>query len=307
MSTFDLHGVVPPVVTPLADDGSVDHDALKRLIDSIVGAGAAGAFVLGSSGEGPWFPIVEQARVVRSAAAAASGRIPVLVGVLEASTERVLEAADRAAGEGADAIVATTPYYFASDGASLERHFERILDRASLPVVLYNIPQMTHNRLDAAIVEPLLDAARLVGIKDSSGDDPTLRSLLDLKVARPSFRVLQGAERGALTALRAGADGIVPGLGNLATRTFVELADAVASGRDSDADALQRRIDELWTLHERGPWLACLKFAVSVAGYGSGRTLAGDRLDEGARAQVAATYQRYVAAEGRAEPTTDEG
>lgn len=296
-------GVVPPVVTPLTDDGRIDYDALERLVGTMIDAGVAGVFVLGSSGEGPWFPLGEQARIVRTAVSAAAGRIPVLAGVLEPSTERVLEAIERAASEGADAVVATSPYYFSCEGVALVRHVERILDRSSLPVVLYNIPQMTHNPLGAITVEEVLTAERLVGIKDSSGDPDALTALLSLKDQRPDFQVLQGAERAALTGLRAGADGVVPGLSNLAPGTFVRLVAAVATGERTEAEALQARIDALWTLHAQGPWLACLKFAVSVAGFGSGRTLANDNIDPEARAVINETYQRFMAVDGRSELT----
>jgi 4-hydroxy-tetrahydrodipicolinate synthase len=304
MSLHDLRGVVPPIVTPLAQDGRVDHDALERLIDATVAAGASGVFVLGSSGEGPWFPVGEQGQIVRTAVAAAARRIPVLAGVLEPSTDRVLDAMHRAADDGADAVVVTTPYYFAAAGATLVRHFERVLAHASVPVVLYNIPQMTHNRLLAATIGEVLDAESLVGVKDSSGEPQALLDLIGLKERKPGFRVFQGAEKFALEGVRAGADGVVPGLGNVATRAFVRLIDAVHAGRDGEAQVIQDRIDALWTLHEHGPWLACLKHAVALAGFGDGATLAGDNLDDEARAAVRIAYQAYEAAEGRPDPTT---
>jgi 4-hydroxy-tetrahydrodipicolinate synthase len=299
MNPVPLGGVVPPVVTPLTGEGRIDYEALERLIATMIDAGVAGAFVLGSSGEGPWFPLGEQARIVRSAVAAAAGKIPVLAGVLEPSTERVLEAIEQAASEGADAVVATSPYYFTCEGVTLVRHVERILERSCLPVVLYNIPQMTHNPLGAITVKEVLAAERLVGIKDSSGDAGTLSALLALKQTRPDFQVLQGAERAALAGLRAGADGLVPGLSNLAPGTFVRLVAAVAAGELTEAEALQERIDVLWTLHTQGPWLACLKYAVSVASFGSGRTLANDRIDATARAVINETYQRFATEDGR--------
>lgn len=280
----NLRGVVPPLVTPVRDAGAVDELALGRLASRLLAADVSGLFVLGSSGEGPWLTGAERARVVRVAVDVAAGQVPVLVGVLEPSTARVLEAVEQAAELGADAAVVTTPYYFEADDAAQRDHFGAIAASSGLPLVVYNIPKMTHNVVAPSTVLWLLDRANVIGIKDSAGDAEAFAEFLALKGARPDFRVFQGAERQAVRALTEGADGLVPGLSNVAPALFVRLAALVRDGDHEGVERLEQAIATLWELHTHGFWLECLKFAVCVTGIGDGTAFGRTpRLDDRAK------------------------
>lgn len=272
-TTLSLTGVIPPMVTPLRADGTVDEPAVARLANRLVEAGAGGLFVLGSSGEGPWLTPGERASVIAAAVHAVGRRVPVLVGVLEPSVGRTVEAVGQARDLGADAVVATAPYYFEADDAAQLEHFTTVAEASDLPVVLYNIPKLTHAVVAATTVDALLAYPGVVGIKDSAGDPQAFAAFLALKRRRPGFAVLQGAERQSVAALRAGADGLVPGLGNVAPELFVRMVASVAAGAFEEAERLEAAVRELWTLHTHGFWLECLKFAVSVRGFGSGRAV----------------------------------
>lgn len=286
-------GVVPPMITPLLGDGRVDIDATRRLAGALVEAGVGGLFVLGSSGEGPWLRADERAEVIRAAVEAASGRVPVLAGVLEPSAARAIEATAQAEDAGADAVVAAAPYYFAADADAQHDHFAAIAAASLLPVLLYNIPSMTHNPLSPATAQALLGVDHIIGIKDSAGDKEAFRGFLALKAERPDYCVLQGAERQGSAALRAGADGLVPGLSNVEPALFVDMVRRAAEGDFDEADRLQAAAAELWQLHSHGFWLECLKFATAERGFGSGlaygRTA---RLDEAARAAIRQVLER---------------
>ncbi len=265
-----LGGIVPPLLTPLQADGALDLRALERLANWLIDAGAGGLFVLGSSGEGPWLTPDDRAHVIRSVVHVTAGRVPVLAGVLEPGTARVIEAVAQAEELGVDAVVVTTPYYFGADADAQTDHFAAVAGASQLPVILYNIPSMTHALLAPSTVRSLLDVANVVGIKDSAGDAAAFAELIELKALRPGFCVMQGAERQALSALRAGADGVVPGLGNLAPELFVEMAACVAAGSYERAEHLQGEVTALWELHAHGFWLECLKYAAGQLGFGSG-------------------------------------
>lgn len=268
-----LAGVIPPMVTPLRPDGALDVPAAERLAARLVDAGVGGLFVLGSSGEGPWLTPAERARVIGAAMGVCGGRVPVLVGVLEPSAARVVEAAQQAQDLGADAVVVTSPYYFEADDDVQHDHFATVAAALSVPVVLYNIPKFTHAVVAPATVEALSGVPSIVGIKDSAGDPEAFAAFLELKRRRPGFAVLQGAERQSLAALRAGADGLVPGLSNVAPELFVRLVACAAAGASHEAERLERVVVELWDLHTNGFWLECLKVAVAMQGYGSGRAV----------------------------------
>ena len=293
-----LKGVIPPVITPLNTERQLDFAALARLCDAVITAGASGIFVLGSSGEGPWLTPREQQAVIGAAVGAAAKRVPVLAGILEPSTPRSLEALQWAQDAGADLVVATTPYYFVAEDAVQLRHFEAIIQASKVPVMLYNIPQMTHNPLRPATVRTLLTSSSVAGIKDSAGDLPTFLSFLELKTLHPDFAVFQGAERQAAAALRAGADGLVPGLGNLVPELFVAMLREAGSDNHQESERIQAQINQLWTLHQQGYFLECLKYALSLLGFGAGTTRAHGNLDAAAKEVIDKIVHAFSARAG---------
>src|SRR6185437_1275322 len=122
-----LHGIVPPLISPLDDAGTPDAGALAALVEHVVGAGCTGLFMLGGCGEGAWLTSAQRGAVVRTAARAAAGRVPVLAGVMLPATGPAIEAARQAADEGADALVVGSPYYFGVEPGTQERHVEAVL------------------------------------------------------------------------------------------------------------------------------------------------------------------------------------
>src|SRR5262249_52936666 len=150
-----------------------------------------GFFVLGGCGEGAWLAPAARGVVIRATVRAAGGRGPVLAGVMLPGTGPAVEAARQAAGEGADAGVVGSPYYFGADGAAQQRHAEAVIEAAGVPALLYNIPQCTHHVLAPPTVEALAGDRRVLGIKDSAGDFQAFLSFVAVRRVRPAFRILQ--------------------------------------------------------------------------------------------------------------------
>lgn len=265
-----LGGVIPPLVTPLHEDRTLDEERLPRLVRRCLDAGCSGIFVNGSTGEGPWLTAAQRRRAVQLAAS--TGTV-VLAGVMLPGTSMTLEAAADAEAAGADAVVVAAPYYFAAGDDAIRRHVEAVAAAVRIPVILYNIPQTTHNPMSAAVVERLAADPRVIGIKDSSGDMDLFRSRLLLRDRRP-FRVLQGAERVMGESLRLGADGLVPGSANVSPDLFVGLRRAVREGDDAAARAAEQRIGELVRIYSIAPGFAAMKAACSVLGVCSRMTAA---------------------------------
>ena len=295
-----LHGIVPPLISPLDDAGGVDADAMAALVEHVVGAGCTALFMLGGCGEGAWLTPTQRGAVIRQAVAAAAGRVPVLAGVMLPGTGPAVEAARQAAGEGADALVVGSPYYFGVDAAAQERHVGQVLAATSLPALLYNIPQCTHHVLPPATVRTLARDPRVLAIKDSAGDFEAFQALLAIKQERAQFRVLQGHESLAAASLLQGADGMVPGLANVVPALFVALQAAVDRGDAAECARLQRRIAALAGLYRQGPWLAALKVACAMRGLGNGRPA--PPLSPATSADRAAV-RRLLEEAGAAEPT----
>jgi 4-hydroxy-tetrahydrodipicolinate synthase len=268
--TAALSGVVPPCISPLDGAGEPDPGATAALVEHVVGGGASGLFVLGGCGEGAWLTAAQRGAVIGAAARAAGGRVPVLAGVMLPGTRAASEAARQAADAGADAVVVGSPYYFGVDGAAQRRHVEAVLAATPLPALLYNIPQCTHHVIAPATAEGLAHDSRVLGIKDSAGDFEALLGFLAIRRRRPTFRVLQGHEHLASASLLQGADGLVPGLANVAPALFVTLREAAAKADAAECARLQEVIEDLTTIHARGHWLPALKTACALLGLGSG-------------------------------------
>ena len=265
-----LTGIVPPAISPLDGVHGIDEGAIAVLVEHVLRGGSSGIFVLGGCGEGAWLPSRERGVVVRAFVRAVAGRAPVLAGVMLPGTALAAEAARQAAGEGADAVVVGSPYYFPVDGGAQRRHIEAVIEAAGRPGLLYNIPQSTHHVLSAATVEALARDSAVLGIKDSAGDFVAFQAFLAVKAARPDFRILQGHEHLAAASLRLGGDGLVPGLANVAPALLVELRRAAAGGDAAACVRLQAAIVDLCGIYEVGHWLPALKAACAMIGIGSG-------------------------------------
>jgi 4-hydroxy-tetrahydrodipicolinate synthase len=250
-----LRGVVPPLCTPLTPEGEVDVVSLRALTDHVIRAGVHGVFVLGSSGEAAYLSDVRRRTALAAVVEAAAGRVPVLAGAIDMTTARVLDHARVAAAEGADALVATVPFYTATHPVEIADHFRRLRDGGGLPLFAYDIPSAVHTKLPAATVLALAEDGTLAGLKDSSGADGPLRRLL-VELRRRgldrSFSVLTGSELAVDGALLAGAHGVVPGLGNVDPHGYVRLYEHARAGRWTEAAAEQDRLAALFAIVDAG-------------------------------------------------------
>jgi 4-hydroxy-tetrahydrodipicolinate synthase len=244
-----LQGVVPPVCTPLGDDLEVDTASLERLVGFLLDAGVAGLFVLGSSGEGACLTDAQRDVVVEVAVKVAGGQVPVLAGVIDMASARAAEHARRAVRRGAEAVVATAPFYVRSTHAhELGAHFRRLRAAAGVPLVAYDIPVAVQCKLDPAVVAELAHDGVLAGVKDSTGDLYSLRTVVLQTRDLPGFAVFTGSEVVVDAALLVGADGAVPGLANVDPHRYVQLYELCRAGRWAEAAVLQDRLVDLFSI-----------------------------------------------------------
>ncbi|MEC4017495.1 dihydrodipicolinate synthase family protein [Streptomyces sp. H27-D2] len=250
-----LRGVVPPLCTPLTPHGEVDVRSLAALAERMIDAGVHGLFALGSSGESAYLTDEQRRTALATVVETTAGRVPVLAGVIDMTTARVLAHARTAARAGADGLVATAPFFTRTHPAEISGHFRRLRDGVDLPLFAYDIPSAVHSKLPAATVLALAADCTLAGLKDSSGDDGSLRRLLTALRADGSdgrFSVLTGSELTVDGALLAGAHGVVPGLGNVDPAGYVRLYGHARAGRWTEAVAEQDRLAALFALVDVG-------------------------------------------------------
>lgn len=247
-----LTGVVPPLVTPLTSSYDVDTASLARLVQHQLSSGARGLFVLGTSGEGTFLTDDQRRQVLETTVSEVSGSVPVLAGVIDTSTNRVGEHLAAAMKARVDGVVATAPFYAATHPTEMERHFTRIAELADgLPVFAYDIPsRIGGTKLPTDLLIKLGAAGVLAGVKDSSGQDNSLRALVLARetAALDDFVIMTGSELTVDSALNFGVDGVVPGLGNIDPAGYVRIFDAVSTGDLTLARAEQSRLFRLFDI-----------------------------------------------------------
>lgn len=244
----EFHGIIPPLLTPRTERGELDFEGISALVDHLVKGGVHGIFALGSSGEVPYLTASEREQVLSTAIEAADGRVPVLVGISEQTTSRVLDEAKRLLSIGGDAAVVTTPFYALSDAGEIEQHFRTVAEHLDVPVFAYDIPVRTHSKLPHDVTVRLAHEGVLAGVKDSSADDVSFRRLLIDTKDQADFAVFTGHEVVADGALLGGAAGIVPGLGNVDPAGYVRLYEAARAGDWAAVAAEQDRLARLFQI-----------------------------------------------------------
>lgn len=243
---FKIRGVVPPVVVPLTPEHELDVPSFERLIDRMIDAGVDGLFFLGSSGEVVFSTDERRREIYTEAMRIVDHRVPVLVGIIDTETERVLERGKAAQELGADALVATAPFYALGGPTEVEDHFRILHEELDLPIFAYDIPVCVHVKLPWKLLLRLGSEGVLAGVKDSSGDDVSFRYLCqeNEKAGHP-LSLLTGHEVVVDGAYLSGADGSVPGLANVEPGGYVRMWRAAQAGDWATAKAEQDRLNEI--------------------------------------------------------------
>ena len=239
-----LHGIIPPVITPLDDAGNFDRESAERLYAFHLEAGVHGLFLFGSSGEGPLLNARQREQTLRTAVDVVRSRVPILAGVPAPGTEQAITMAKVARDRGADALVVCPPFYFPATQDEVLNHYRSIQKAVGLPIVVYDIPVTTKVKIAMSTMLTLAEEGTIVGLKDSSGDVAGYRRLL---AKRPKgFRMMTGSELLVDTVLLMGSDGAVPGLANVDSASFVQLYDHWQAGRLTEAVAIQNKLVRLF-------------------------------------------------------------
>jgi 4-hydroxy-tetrahydrodipicolinate synthase len=232
-----LHGIVPPILTPLNPDETIDLASLRRLVDFLIEGGVHGIWVLGTTGEFASFGRRERAEAVRAAVEAAGGRVPVVVNVSDAATRLAIEHGREAAAAGADALALLPPYYYLNEQDELLEHFRRVRQAVDLPLLAYNIPQNVKAKFGVDTILRLGEEGTIVGLKDSQNDLDWFRQVMTGARQRGiRLRGFLGTRYLIDAGLLAGAHGAIPGVANVAPRLCVECYEAARRGDFEAAD-----------------------------------------------------------------------
>ncbi len=233
-------GSIVALVTPMLEDGQVDYDTLRRLIDWHIAEGTDCIGVVGTTGESPTVSMQENCEVIRIAVEHAAGRVPIMAGTGANSTAEAIELAHYAKRVGADCHLSVVPYYNRPSQEGIYQHFKAIAEAVDLPLVLYNVPGRTVADMQPETALRLARLPRVVGIKEASGNIERACQLI--KHAPKGFAVYSGDDGSAVALMLLGGQGNVSVTANVAPRLMHELCMAALEGDARRAAALHLRL-----------------------------------------------------------------
>ena len=269
------HGIIAPIITPVDEHENVDEEGFRALIEHCIEGGLHGIFVAGSNGECMQLTQDEREHAIRIAIDQAHGRVPVVCGIMDTSTRRVIEALKRLEQMGGTCGVVTSIFYarHTSQDESV-RHFEAISKASNIDIIAYNMPSMTGLAFAPATVTKIAEMPHVAGYKDSSLNYGAFMQVL-ANYRNTPFSCLQGVTAQAVSALLMGADGFVPALAPLFPQMFVDAYEAGIS-RDTDRawqyNELIRESSKILGMSKN--MTAAAKFAISTLGFTNKRVLA---------------------------------
>ena len=239
-----LKGIIPPMVTPLLQDGALDLLGLNKLVEHILAGGVHGLFLLGTTGEGTSLTHKLQKQLVMETCALVEKRVPLLVCITDTSLEESLELADYSKQVGADVLVLAPPFYLPISQLEMQGYLETIVPRLPLPFMMYNMPSCTKMNLS---IDTVRKARQLgaIGIKDSSGDMDYMNALIEEFQNDPNFSLITGSESQLPATILKGGHGSVAGGANFFPRLFVNLYEASLVNDASKIELLLEKVIQL--------------------------------------------------------------
>ncbi len=294
-----LEGVIVALLTPVDADGRVDHGALRKLVERLVGRGVTGVSPLGSTGEGYSLSLEQRLAVVDTVAAAVPAGMPVIPGVFAHNHEQAVTEIAAYADHGGTAVLTAPPGYYPLHAAEQQGYFARLADVAALPLVLYNIPVYTKVQIAPAAAAALAAHPRVAGLKDSGRDLGYAASLLDaVAAAGPAaahVSVLTGTDSMIVSYLLSGARGTICASANLVPEVVLAAYQAARAGKLDEALRHEARLRAVQAALAVGAPPAAAKAALAASGVG-GPWLVPPRLPL-TEAQTALLIERLTALE----------
>ncbi len=235
-----ITGSIVALVTPMHEDGSLDQDGLRKLIDWHIAEGTDCIGVVGTTGESPTVTVEEQAEIIRIAVEHAKGRVPIMAGAGANSTREAVELSKFAKQAGADCTLQVVPYYNKPTQEGIYRHFKAIAEAVDIPMVLYNVPGRTVADMQHETVLRLAQVPGIIGIKEATGNID--RAAWLIKQAPKGFAIYSGDDPTAVALMLLGGHGNVSVTANVAPKAMHELCAAAIAGDARRATEIHMRL-----------------------------------------------------------------
>ena len=238
-----FEGSFVAIVTPFNDDGSLDDDKLKELIEFQIENGTHGIVPCGTTGESPTLTHDEHDHVVELTVETADGRVQVIAGAGSNSTAEALRLTQHAKAVGADGALVITPYYNKPTQNGLYAHFMHIADQVDIPVVVYNVPGRTGTDLQTTTLAKLATHQNIIGLKEATGQ--LSRASEAVNACDDEFTVLSGDDVNTLPIMAVGGKGVISVLANVAPKEVADMCNAFKAGDLQTAQQIHHQTMQL--------------------------------------------------------------
>lgn len=272
MDTSFIHGVIPPIITPVDEEERVETKALRRVAEHIIKGGVHGILALGSNGEFFALDHTQQQRVVSTVMEQAAGRVPVYMGIGAITTRECLKLAKMAMAEKVQAITILPPMFLTPNEEELYQHIKAIADSTDLPVLLYNNPDKVKNNISVRLLERLVDIPNIVGMKDSSGD-MTLTAEYIRCTRHKNFKIMAGRDVLIYGTLAYGGVGCVASTANIVPELVVEIYEKFVAGDLAGSLEAQFKLAPMRMAFNLGSFPVATKDAANLIGLDVGKSI----------------------------------
>lgn len=269
MKQVELKGIITPILTPMNEDESINLDELCVQIDRLIDGGVHGIFCFGTNGEGYILDEKEKIEVLEAAIDHVKGRVPVYAGSGCISTRDTIRMSKKAQELGADVLSIITPSFAVASQKELYDHYVEVAKHVDIPIVLYNIPARTGNKLLPETVAKLAkDVDVIIGAKDSSGDWENLKAYIkQTRDLDKDFYVLSGNDSLILPSLKEGGFGGIAGCSNVYPHVLSSIYNLFKEGKLEEAETAQESIASFRAVFKYGNPNTVVKKAVAMLGY----------------------------------------
>ena len=270
MNPIEIKGIITPIVTPMNPvDESVNIPELRNQIERQIAGGVHGLFCFGTNGEGYILSLKEKEEVLEATIDQVKGRVPVYAGTGCISTRDTIYMSKRAEELGADVLSIITPSFALASQKELYDHYVEVAEHVNIPIVLYNIPPRTGNKLLPETVGKLAkDVDVILGAKDSSGDIDNLKAYIrETRDIGKDLAVLAGNDGSILTCLKEGGAGGIAGRANLYPKALASIYNYFMAGELGKAQEIQDAVATLQRVFQYGNPNTVIKKAVNLLGY----------------------------------------
>ncbi|KAA2219901.1 dihydrodipicolinate synthase family protein [Maribacter flavus] len=240
-------GIIPPMITPILSNSKLDYDGVGKIVNHLIEGGVNGIFILGTTGESISLSYESRRNLIKETATRIEGRVPLLVGITDTSIEESLNLASLAYESGAEAVVATPPFYFHLGQEELFEYYWDLANQTKLPLFLYNMPSMTKISMSVETAVRLSQHPNIIGLKDSSANTVYFQAL-KYSIKRKDFSLFVGPEEIMAETVLMGGSGGVTGGANLFPKLYVKMYEAALAHDFDRIKIFQKQILEIATL-----------------------------------------------------------